>query len=390
MTTDASLFWFRHQMGLVVFLGILLIIAVTNLLALRQFSRSSASLPSPRVSILVPVRNEEAVLLPSLRSLLAQEYPDFEVLVLDDHSSDGTLALLGALAQSEPRLTVLRGRPLPPGWMGKHWACQQLAQQASGELLLFTDADTLHRPQALRQGVAALLESKADLLSAFLHQEMRTLGEKLSVSAVFWCFFCFLPLGLAFYLPIPGLSLTNGQWMLFRRSAYFDVGGHAAVRQNPVDDIALGRRIKAMGLRWRVGDASEFVSCRMYQGLCLALEGFSKNMFAVFDFRLLPYLFVWSWIFLLTFEPLAIVSASVLGWNLGVFTFWPSLLAVVQMALLWFIFSLRFRFPLYLVLFYPLCLSVLIFIAFRSLWLALRGQATWKQRTLPRPKIRLL
>ncbi len=116
-------FWFRHQVGLVIFLGLLGLIAVTNVFVLRRFSRFHVPHTFPRVSILVPVRNEEAVLLPCLRSLLAQDYPDFEVLVLDDHSEDRTAALLSQLSRTEERLKVMHGRDLPPGWLGKHWAC---------------------------------------------------------------------------------------------------------------------------------------------------------------------------------------------------------------------------------------------------------------------------
>ncbi len=265
-------FWFRHQLGIVVFLGILLVIALSNVLALRRLGRYPLPPQFPRVSILLPARNEEAVIGECVRSLLAPDYPDFEVLVLDDGSTDGTGTGLAGLAREDGWLGVLSGRPLPEGWIGKHWACQQLADAATGELLLFTDADTVHHPQALRLGVSALLAERADLMSGFLRQRLLTGGERLTVPTIFWCFFSFLPLALAHRVRAPGLSLTNGQWMLFRRSAYEAVGGHAAVRESPVDDIALGRRVKAKGLRWRVVDAGEYVSCRMYPGFRAAVE----------------------------------------------------------------------------------------------------------------------
>lgn len=199
-------------------------------------------------------------------SLAAQDYPDFEILLLDDGSTDKTGNILTRLAQEDGRVKVLAGKLLPEGWLGKHWACQQLADAATGELLLFTDADTVHSPQALRLGVAAFMAEKADLRSGFLHQRLLSWGERLAVPSIFWCFFSFLPLALAHRVQAPVLSLTNGQRMLIRRSACEAIGGHAAVRANPVDNITLGRLIKARGFRWRIVDVGDFVSCH-WRGL---------------------------------------------------------------------------------------------------------------------------
>jgi len=389
---EASLtpFWLQHQLGIAVFLGVLLLIALSNLLALRRLGRYPLPAHLPRVSILLPARNEERVIEACVRSLLAQDYPDFEVLVLDDGSTDGTGGLLAGLAETDDRLRLLSDSPLPEGWLGKHWACQQLADAATGDLLLFTDADTVHHPQALRAGVAALLAEEADLVSGFLHQRLLTWGERLTVSTIFWCFFSFLPLALAHRVRAPGLSLTNGQWMLFRRSAYEEVGGHAAVRQSPIDDIALGRQVKAKGLRWRVVDVGDFVSCRMYPGFRAAVEGFTKNLFAVFDFRLAEYLFVWVWLALITVEPLAVLASWPLGVGRTIFVPWLAALAVAEMLALWGIAMSRLRFPRYLALLYPVSILLLVFIAFRSMVWTATGRATWKGRPLPRQRVRML
>lgn len=383
-------FWFRHQLGIVIFLGVLLVIAVSNLLALRRLGKYPPPPYFPRISVLVPARNEEAVIENCVRSLLAQDYPDFEVLVLDDSSTDGTGDLLASLAREDGRLRVLAGQPLPEGWMGKHWACQQLADAATGELLLFTDADTVHHPSALRAGVAALLAERADLITGFPHQRVVAWGERLTVPSISWCIFSFLPLLLAHRVRAPALSASNGQWMFFRRSAYEAVGGHASVRTSPVDDIALGQRVKAKGLRWRLVDVGDFVSCRMYSGFRAAVEGFTKNLFAVFDFRLAEYLFVWVWMTLVTVEPLAVSLLWPLGIGREMFSPWLALTAVGEMLALWLLVMARLRFPLYLAFLYPAHILVLVFIAFRSLVWTLTGRATWKGRTLPRQRVRIL
>ncbi len=387
MTVNDS--WLPHQVSLVGFLSILLLIVLSNGAVLRRLRKDAVPSITPRVSILVPTRNEAKTVVQAVRSLLDQDYPDFEVLVLDDASNDGTAERLATLSAHHARLRVLKGKPLPEGWLGKHWACHQLAGAATGDLLLFTDADTRHHPETLRAAVAMLLEERADLLTAFVRQEVGTWGERFIVSTAFWCLFTFLPIGLAHRVCWPWLSLTNGQFMLFRRAAYEAIGGHAAVRTHPVDDIALGQRVRRAGLRWRIVDATASVSCRMYPGFWAAVEGFTKNLFAVFDFRLAEYLFVWAWVALLTWEPLVAILVGTLGIP-SPLALWPAVLAVLELLALWGIVMARLRFPVYLALLYPVNLTVFTFVALRSLLFTATGRATWKGRRLPRQRIRLI
>ena len=233
--------------------------------------------------------------------------------MLNDHSTDRTGAILADLSAGDERLRVLQGRDLPDGWLGKHWACQQMADAAGGELFLFTDADTRHGGQSIHRGAAALLAEDADLLTAFPHEETITWGEKLVVPVLPWCIFTFLPLALAYRTSSPAFSATIGQYMLFRASAYAQIGGHAAVRSDAVDDIALGRRIKAQGFRWRLADATHDVRCRMYQNADQVFEGFSKNLFAGFGYRLLPFLVTWVWLVIAFLLPVGVLLLRLVG-----------------------------------------------------------------------------
>lgn len=364
------------------------LITLSNIRALRRLGEYPKPERLPAVSILVPARNEEGNIEACVRSLLAQEYPAYELIVLDDSSEDRTGAILAGLAAENPRLTVLRGKPLPPGWLGKTWACHQLAGRAQGKLLLFTDADTRHDPRALADAVAALEAERADLVTAFPQQETGSLAERLTVPGMMWTFALFMPLRLAYRSPRPGLSVTCGQFMLFRRSAYRAIGGHKAVRQEVAEDMLLGHRIKQHGLRWRVLDGCPRVRCRMYRGLREVLDGFGKNLFAGFRYHITAYILGWLFAVVLLLEPLAVLALWLAGRPLAGFS--PAVASAsagLTLALLAASYR-RFRFPPYLALIYPLTVAISVAIAAYSLGLALSGRSYWKGRQIGRPKIR--
>jgi chlorobactene glucosyltransferase len=372
----------RHQASLVGFVAVLLLIALSNLHTLRRLGRYPPPSRWPRVSVLVPARNEEGNIGPCLRSLLAQDYSDFQVLVLDDDSSDGTRQVLANLSKADQRLQVLQGRPLPAHWLGKHWACHQLAQAADGEYLLFTDADTLHQPQTLRAAMAAVQAEQSDLLSGLVREETVSWGEKLTVPIMSWAILSFLPLALAYRLRVPMLSAAHGQFMLFRRQAYEQIGGHAAVRRHIADDLALARRAVAQGLRWRVTDASRHVRCRMYHSSSEAFDGFSKNLFAAFDYNVLLYIPIWLWLGVVFLEPPVMLVLGLLGVPLPEPSALLAAAAIGLSVLLWGGNCWRFGLPAYLPLLYPVIMLVTEAVAARSLILTLTGRATWKGRRL--------
>ena len=380
--------WLYFEISVVAFVASLVLISLSNWRTLRRLDRCRPAPRLPRVSVLIPARNEESHIGDCVRSLLVQDYPDFEVVVLNDHSTDRTGEILGALRAGEPRLRVLEGANLPDGWLGKHWACHQLAQASDSGIILFTDADTRHGPQSVRHGVAALEAEDADLLTAIPHEETITWAERLAVPVIPWSIFTFLPLVVAYRAPYRLLSATIGQYMLFRRSVYMQVGGHAAVRDDPVDDIALGRRIKAQGFRWRLADATHDVRCRMYRSAGQVVEGFSKNLFAAFGNRLAPFLGVWAWLSVVFLLPVGLLLARLAGAAIPDLDTGIALLGVMFGLVSWGLCHLRFGFPLGVVPLYPAMIVFALFIAVRSVLLSRRGRATWKNRSLVQRQVR--
>ncbi|MEY2599523.1 MAG: hypothetical protein RLZZ142_1782 [Verrucomicrobiota bacterium] len=253
----------------------------------------------PKVSVLVPARNEARNIERCVASLLAQDYPHFEVRVLDDHSEDETAELVRRLGLREENGGLLRGKALPEGWVGKNWACHQLAEAASGDFLMFTDADTEHEPGVLRALVDTARRHGADLVSAWPRQRVGHWAERLVVSLLPFVGALFYPHWVLWVLerkpewrarvPGPwrrGLGAANGQVMFFSREGYAVVGGHAGLRGHLVEDVALGRAMaERMGEgRWWVNvDSGGMVRCRMYRSFGEVWEGFSKNARAAFE-----------------------------------------------------------------------------------------------------------
>lgn len=376
--------WNPHALIIILFLLFGLATVLVNTVTVRRFDQYPLSGYLPRVSILVPARDEECNIESCISSLLAQDYPDFEVLVLDDHSSDNTGVILARLAAEDTRLGFIKGAALPEGWLGKHWACHQLFLASSGELLLFTDADTCHTPDMLRASVSAMQAESTDLLTAFPREEVVTWGERLLVPVIGWGIFTFIPIRLVEKLHLSALAVTIGQFMLFRREAYEAAGGFERVRAEIVDDICLGRNIINSGYSWRLMNGTQHVTCRMYRSFWEAVNGFSKSLFAVFDHRILPYLVAWILVGTAFIEPVVALVSRWLRHPLTSLSGEQAALAVAVSIILWMTAYRKFKFPPYLVFYYPLSLLLFILVAIRSFVQTARGTVVWKERILER------
>lgn len=257
---------------------------VLSLVAFRRLDRSAPARRAagawPRIAVLIPARNEAATIGACLRSLLAQEYPNVAILVLDDQSEDDTGAIVTAIAAKDGRVRLLRGTPLPPGWLGKCHACAQLANAAAdADYLLFTDADTVHGPRSVAQALGAMEGGHLGLLSVLPRQRAVTFAEQLLLPLLPLSILMLLPVGLVARRPEPSLSAGIGQLLCMRRATYQSIGGHAAVRDQVLDDVMLARRAKAAGGRADLLDGGDAVQCRMYTSFGAIWRGFSKNQF---------------------------------------------------------------------------------------------------------------
>ncbi len=379
----------RPDLGALLLIGTLYLLAlsVSNVLWLR-LSVSPPGGPGARpgagrrgrVSVLVPARDEERNIGRCLDSLLAQTYPDVEIIVLDDESSDRTAEIIEGYARRFPsKVRALSGEPLPArGWAGKPHALRQLAERASGDLLLFTDADTVHGPRSVAWAVDSLDRHRADLLSGYVHQELGTFGEALVVPATYLMSALILPLWLIPATRAPALSFAIGQLILVRREAFDAVGGESSVAASISDDVAFARAVKGAGFRTVFLDAGRHVRCRMYEGYRAAVEGISKNIYDFFRTRSALFAAALTLLAGLVLAPLALLllsgpagpGRSVEG-------------AVLAFLASWSITLWDRRLSWWVPLAYPLLFAHLLWMAWRCFALAVSRQGVvWKGRVL--------
>ena len=232
---------------------------------------------APLVSLLVPARNEEATIGRCLRSLLAQDYPNLEVVVLDDGSTDATASIVRATGGGRVRL--IAGASLPEGWTGKNWACHQLSQAARGDLLCFVDSDTTLAPGTLSAAAGVLEEEGAGLVSLLPRSSRGSVAGAVLLPMVPHAMFALFPMAMVHSPAYPDVSVAFGPFLLLTREAYEASGGHAARSDSIVDDVEMSRAVKAAGFPVRLANGTDLVETRWYTGVGDIWRGFSKNAY---------------------------------------------------------------------------------------------------------------
>ncbi len=343
------------------------------------------------VSVIIPARNEEARIADCLASVFAQETPPAEVLVVDDASTDGTAAVVEAIRQRAPSLRLIRNRTLPPGWIGKSHALHLGSAAARGGWLLFIDADVTLAPQAVGGALARAKAEGADLLSLSPEQTCVTWWEQL-VQPVVFTFLASRYRRAEINDPAAPAAAANGQFLLIRRDAYLDLGGHEAIRSEVLEDVALARRAKARGYRIALHLGIGLARARMYTSFRQLVEGWGKNLYLLAGSTAFSTLKSGLWVAGYFLSPLALLLTGLLlsaqgflGGTVvaGIGIVWMILHNINVMKKYAFLSIPKWKVPL---------LSPLGALAFQGLLLYSAWQArfrnafTWKERTYSVPK----
>jgi cellulose synthase/poly-beta-1,6-N-acetylglucosamine synthase-like glycosyltransferase len=253
---------------------------IINAITMRVITPDDAVSVSSSVAILIPMRNEARNVGGIVSSVLAQEHlPNRTVTVLDDQSSDATRTLL---SEYEPAISVLHGSTPPSGWLGKIYACSTLAESVDSDYLVFLDADVRLHPRAIAASIAAMERWGWDFASPYPRELARGFLERLIQPLLQWSWLASVPLRIAERLHQPSMVIANGQFMIITRNAYREIGGHASVKGEVLDDLELARALVRGGFRGGVAEASQIAECRMYQSAGELIDGYTKSLWRAF------------------------------------------------------------------------------------------------------------
>ncbi len=365
--------------GALFFLTIFLLTALSNFALMVRLRPQKNQADLSRLSILIPARNEAAVIGRTVRQLLGQSDQPFELIILDDGSTDGTAEVALEAAKGDSRLKIITGDPLPAGWLGKNWACHQLSKQVSPstKFLLFADADVTWAAGSLNGLMAEFERSDAALLSVWPTQQTITWAEKLVVPLMKFSILSYLPLVGVHYLPLSAFAAANGQCMLFKRHVYEHSGGHATARNQIIEDVFLARVTKMFGFKLRLVDGGGLIGCRMYTGWSEIQNGFGKNILAghgdSVPFLLFSTVFHWM-VFAVPFIWLMLTGST---WAAGLVLLVLALRVVSDLFV-----GVRPGLALLQAVLMPISVLLMTLVAFRALSWHWGTGPEWKGRTL--------
>jgi chlorobactene glucosyltransferase len=362
------------------------IVASLRMARSKSLDAESARPPSepPSVTVIVPARNESRNIAACLRSILASSYPRLQVIAVNDHSDDDTAAIARSIATTDPRLTVLDNPDLPADWFGKQWACQTGANAASGEILVFMDADARAAPDLLVRSVNGMLQTRADFYSVLGRQEMVTFWERLLQMQVFTV------LGTRFggteivnRSTKASAKIANGQYLMVRRAIYDEFGGHGLVRGYVAEDLMLAQRYFELGKKTVLVEGLDQLSTRMYTSLRELMGGWRKNLFAG-GRHSMPFGDRAAWLaplllplpFLMQLAPPVLLVVAIL-FRIPALELWGAITTGVTL-LTWLAYYRIARVPVLYALLFPLGAAVTLYITLSAV---LRGsRVEWKGR----------
>lgn len=323
------------------------------------------------VSILIPARNEEHDILKLLNSIQQQDHQNFEVIILDDNSEDDTFKVVNSFCAKHSKFEIIKGKPLPKGWLGKNFACHQLAEAANGKWLLFLDADEEIKDGLINNALYRMYLGKLSLLSLFTNQVTISIGEKTVVPLMHFLLLNLLPLRLVKLTKIPAFSAASGQFMLFNKHHYKQFNWHQSVKQKVVEDIEIMRKVKQNGLNGEALLANGFIYCRMYKSYNDSLKGFSKNILAGFNNSIIGLL---MYILLVVLGPMFILIFG----NFQLFYFAVTLVVLSRVMISY----LSGQNVFLNILYHPLQMLNLLILAFLSIKQSLSKTVSWKGRII--------
>ena len=355
---------------------------ISNLITFKKPPKQSVQTLQPSVDILIPTRNEENSISKCLDSLINQTYSNMKILVLDDQSTDNTTNIIKNYSTKYDNIKLIKGKNLPKGWLGKHWACQQLGEFSSADLILFSDADTWFEKNIIENTINLMTNDKIDFITLIPTRETRSVFVKITLSFIDWFIIACVPKIACEKLSFQSLSMSFGQFMLMKRKAYQKIKGHKTFKNSAVDDLELGRLIKKENFSWRIYNGTNAVKTTMYNNINELTEGLTKNIYPSFGYHISLFLITWIIIGFISMMPLLSILSNTLQLTDNLFSYPLSIISILLMLSTWIISLSINSQSKWLAFTYPISFGMILYLGIKSLFFSISGKTTWKDRTL--------
>jgi len=345
-----------------------LVISIINFFTIR-IVRDQPFIIEKSVSVLVPMRNEEVNARALMETLLASTgLGDAEFIILNDGSTDGTAGILEGF---KDEATIIEGSPLRAGWLGKTYACQQLADRSRGDFLVFLDADVRVKPSAISSAISLMESLDWDFISPYPREHGRTVMMKLVQPLLQWSWLASVPLRIAESGRQESMVIANGQFFIVKRSAYEEISGHSSVKSEILDDLSLARSLARAGFKGGVAEGSEVVECTMYQTNPEMIAGYTKSLWKAFGGALGA-----------SATLLLLASTQILPVALLAFGVKVAVIPLLLVSLTHLLAALRVKANPINTIAHPVAAALLITLIFESYRRRSRGQLQWRGRTV--------
>jgi chlorobactene glucosyltransferase len=375
---NKELLIFIYEIGLVAVVSYFFIMGTINIVTMRAFTAKPTIKSGPLVSVMVPARNEAENIERCLTALRRQDYSNYEILVIDDNSSDDTFGIVQRIAKEDPRIQIVKGKPLPDDWYGKPFALQQLSEYARGELFLFTDADTVHASTSVSWAVSNVKKTNADLISGFAGQRLFTLGERITVPIMFLLTGFVVPLFLNRWTRSGYFSAAVGQYIVIKKDVFIATKGFEAFKKKTSEDIYMSRYIKSRGYKTEFLDLTDQLHCRMYNGFHEGVKGIGKNIYDFLGKNVFILILVVAAVLLFFFMPFPLLIWAVVINSVHL----PIIIAMNVLATLtWLVLFIGRRIGWYNAFLWPLMYCCLMYMILWSAFRTISRQGfAWKGR----------
>ena len=358
------------------------IVSISNFFCLKKVKSNSITFQEPKISILIPCRNEEDNVENVINSMVNQSYENIEVILLDDSSSDNTAQIISKFSKKFSIIKYVTGLQLKKGWIGKNWACHQLTKIATGDYFLFCDADVIYDKDLVRDSIANLKKNDYKFLTLFPGRKSDSITDKFIWSFAGWAINAWLPFIITFKTNISLLAAGFGQFLLIDKETYFKIGGHKSFKNTQLDDFELSRLVQQSGDKWSVAIASNRVITKGYSTFTESINGHGRSIMPVFHNNGIIMFLFWCIISNTIFFPIFLSINSVINSDYSNLNSFLSFCNIFFIFISWILTSFKTKVNIIPCLIYPLTTFLILFVAIHSLYKTKKRIIFWKDRLI--------